>query len=152
MPKFEKSCKNTLKYQIEDIYCSNKPNISVKRFSITNQAFRKGQSSKKSMAAAAQFWIDCSYFKVTYYYYFWGTRIFYRSLLCCPTLDKNTSQCTIFTILLTLWNSEQKNGPLIKLFCFSSDFDETWWSCSYLCVLQFHQVSSKSRKSQKKFY
>ena len=38
--------------------------------------------------------------------------------------------CTIFIILLTLWNSEQKNGLLIKLFCFSSDFDETWWNCS----------------------
>ena len=32
--------------------------------------------------------------------------------------------CTIFTILLTLWNSDQKNGLLIKLFCFSSDIDE----------------------------
>ena len=31
-----------------------------------------------------------------------------------------------------------------KTFCFSSDFDETWWSCSIQCVLQFHQVSSKS--------
>ena len=59
--------------------------------------------------------------------------------------------CTIFTILLTLWNSEQKNGLLIKLFCFSSDFDETWWSCSYPCVLQFHQVSSKSDEKQKSF-
>ena len=38
--------------------------------------------------------------------------------------------CTIFTILLTLWNSEQKNRPLRKLFCFSSDFNETWWGCS----------------------
>ena len=38
--------------------------------------------------------------------------------------------CTIFTIPLTLWNSEQKNGLLIKLFCFSSDFDETWWNGS----------------------
>ena len=55
--------------------------------------------------------------------------------------------CTIFTILLTLWNSEQKNGLLLKLFCFSSDFDETWWSC----VLQFHQVSSKLDEKQKKF-
>ena len=35
--------------------------------------------------------------------------------------------CTICTILLTLWNSELKNGLLIKLFYFSSDFDETWW-------------------------
>ena len=34
--------------------------------------------------------------------------------------------CMIFTILLTLCNSEQKNGLLIKLFCFSSYFDETW--------------------------
>ena len=29
--------------------------------------------------------------------------------------------CTILTILLTLWNCEQKNGLLIKLFYFSSD-------------------------------
>ena len=64
---------------------------------------------------------------------------------------RRAALCTIFTILLTLWNSEQKNGLLIKLFCFSSDFDETWWSCSYLCVLQFHQVSSKSDEKQKSF-
>ena len=38
--------------------------------------------------------------------------------------------CTIFTILPTLWNSEQKNRLLIKLFCLSLDFDETWWNCS----------------------
>ena len=38
--------------------------------------------------------------------------------------------CMIFTTLLTLWNSEQKNELMIKLFCFSSDFDETWWNCS----------------------
>ena len=37
---------------------------------------------------------------------------------------------TIFTILLTLWNSEQKNALLKFFFCFSSDFDETWWNCS----------------------
>ena len=56
----------------------------------------------------------------------------------------------IITILLelALWNSEQKNGLLIKLFLFSSDFDETWWSCS---VLQFHQALSKSDEIQKSF-
>ena len=43
------------------------------------------------------------------------------------------------------------NRLLIKPFCFSSDFDETWWSCSYPCVLQFHQVSSKSDEKQKSF-
>ena len=59
--------------------------------------------------------------------------------------------CTIFMILLTLWNSELKNGLIVKLFCFSSDFDETWWSCSYPCVLLFHQVSSKSDEKQKSF-
>ena len=46
--------------------------------------------------------------------------------------------CTILTILLTLWNSEQKNGLLIKLFCFSSDFDETWLYCSiHVCMYIF---------------
>ena len=63
--------------------------------------------------------------------------------------NRVSGQCTIFTILLTLWNSEQKNGLLIKLFCFSSDCDETWWSCSYPCVLQLHQVSSKSDERPK---
>ena len=70
------------------------------------------------------------------------------------TKKVNNSQrplCMIFTILLTLWNSEQINGLFIKLFCFSSDFDETWWSCSYPSVLQFHQVSSKSDEKQKSF-
>ena len=56
----------------------------------------------------------------------------------------------IFTILLTLWNSEQKNWLLIKHFSFLSDFDETWWSCSYpWCVVQFNEVSSKSDEKQK---
>ena len=43
-----------------------------------------------------------------------------------PTWYVTSALCTIFIILLTLSNSEQKNGLLIKLFCFSSDFDETW--------------------------
>ena len=57
----------------------------------------------------------------------------------------------IFTILLTLWNSEQKNRPLIKLFCFSSDFDATCWSWSTYCVLQLHQVWLKSDEKQESF-
>ena len=74
----------------------------------------------------------------------------------CPRFHSKSrltlALCTIFTILLALWNSEQKNGLSVKLFCFSSDFDETWWSCSYPGVLQFHKVSSKSDEKQKKFY
>ena len=65
--------------------------------------------------------------------------------------DPQRALCTIFTILLTLWNSELKNGLLIKLFCFLSDLDETWRSCSYPYVVQFHQVSSKSDEKQKSF-
>ena len=38
-----------------------------------------------------------------------------------------------------------------NFFCFSSDFDETWWRCSYPCVLQVHQVFSKSDSKQKCF-
>ena len=38
--------------------------------------------------------------------------------------------CTIFTILQTLWNSEQKNGLLIILFGLLSHFNETFWNCS----------------------
>ena len=47
-----------------------------------------------------------------------------RDLLLSHSLGKPL--CKNFTILLTLLNSEQKNMLLIKLFCFSSDFDETW--------------------------
>ena len=57
--------------------------------------------------------------------------------------------CTIFTILLTLWNSEQKNGLLKKLFCFSSDFDKTRWGCSihgYYNFTKFHQNRMKNKK------
>ena len=57
----------------------------------------------------------------------------------------HSALCTIFTILLTLWNSEQKNGLLIKLSCFSSDFDETWWSCSYNFT-KFYQNHVKNKK------
>ena len=44
--------------------------------------------------------------------------------------ETHDALCTIFMIQLTLWNSERKNGLLIKLFYFSSDFDETWRNCS----------------------
>ena len=55
----------------------------------------------------------------------------HKSTSCAIQFLKNArilsiALCTIFMILLTLWNSEQKNGLLIKLFCLSSDFDETW--------------------------
>ena len=54
--------------------------------------------------------------------------------------------CTIFTILQTLWNSEQKNAMLIKLFCFSSNLDETWWNISTHEEQPLRQVSSKSEE------
>ena len=71
--------------------------------------------------------------------------------LCRKFYRIYTKHCTIFTILLSLWNFEQNTRLLIKLFCFSFDFDETWWHCSYPCVLQLHQVSSKSDEKQKSF-
>ena len=63
--------------------------------------------------------------------------------------SKACSLCTIFTILLTLWNSEPKKLLKIKLFGFSSDFDETWWSCSihmYYKFTKFHQIRMKNKK------
>ena len=45
-----------------------------------------------------------------------------------PLLQPNVDAlCTIFIILLTLWNSEWKKW--LSIF-FSSDFDETWSNCS----------------------
>ena len=59
--------------------------------------------------------------------------------------------CTIFMILLTLWNSEQKNGLLKLTFfvCLSSDFDETWWSCSYPII---HVYKYFNKFHQNRFY
>ena len=50
------------------------------------------------------------------------------------------------TDTLKFWTEKR---AIIKLFCFSSDFDETWWSCSTHFVLQFHQISSKLDEKQK---
>ena len=44
------------------------------------------------------------------------------------------------------------NVFLIKLFCFSSDFNETWWNCSTHRVLQHHIVFSNSEKNKKVLY
>ena len=38
-----------------------------------------------------------------------------------------------------------------KLFCFSFEFHEYWWSCSHLCVIYLHQVSLNLNEKQKKF-
>ena len=38
-----------------------------------------------------------------------------------------------------------------KLFCFSLEFNENWWNCSYLYVLKLHQVSLNSNEKQKSF-
>ena len=54
--------------------------------------------------------------------------------------------CMIFTILLTLLNSEQKNGLLTKLFCFASDFDETWWSWCTTISISFIKIGWKIKK------
>ena len=52
------------------------------------------------------------------------------------------------TDTLKFWT---ENGLLIKLFCFSSDFDETWWNCSTHRVRQHHKVLLNSTKKQKRF-
>ena len=36
----------------------------------------------------------------------------------------------IWLLIGAYWKTHVLNGLLIKLFCLSSDFDETWWSCS----------------------
>ena len=39
-----------------------------------------------------------------------------------------------------------------KLLCYSFEFNENWWSFSYLWVLKLCQVSLKSNEKQKGFY
>ena len=51
-----------------------------------------------------------------------------------PLMDRPTVKCVIR-----------------KPFCFSFEFNENWWSCSYLCVLKLHQVSLNSNETQKSF-
>ena len=63
------------------------------------------------------------------------------------------SKCAMYdfhdsTDTLKFWTQKR---AINKTFLFSIDFDETWLSCSYPCVLQFHQVSSKSDE-KKKYY
>ena len=99
-----------------------------------------------SWAASLSSRVDCPYVVLHSKLKSEESAIFFRKFVFWTV-----SLCTIFMILLTLWNSEQETGLLIKLFCLSSDFDETWWSCSYPCALQFHQVSSKLDEKQKSF-
>ena len=44
------------------------------------------------------------------------------------------------------WFKNTKNGPLINLFCFSSNFDETWWSCSTPMCTSFIKIGWKTKK------
>ena len=41
------------------------------------------------------------------------------------------------------------NVSFEKLFGFSSEFNEIWWSCSYPCVLTLHQISLNLNEKQK---
>ena len=63
------------------------------------------------------------------------------------------SPCTIFTILLTLWNSEQKKGLLIKLFfvfhLILMNLGEVVVIHVYYNFTNFHQTQMKNKK---KFY
>ena len=49
-----------------------------------------------------------------------------------------------------LWMDHLLNVSL-KNFCFSFEFNENWWSSSYLCVLKLHQVSLNWNEIQKSF-
>ena len=67
---------------------------------------------------------------------------------------KKPRACTMYdfhnsTDTLKFWTEKQ---AIYKTFyCFSSDFDETWWHCSTQWVLQLHEVSSKLDEKQKSF-
>ena len=51
----------------------------------------------------------------------------------------------VTTTTYFLWpNSPAPNVFFIKLYCFYSEFNETWWSSSINRVLQHHQVLSNS--------
>ena len=39
-----------------------------------------------------------------------------------------------------------------NFYCFLFEFNEDWWSCSYLCVLKLHQVLLNSNGKQKGFF
>ena len=63
--------------------------------------------------------------------------------------DECTALCTIFTILLTLWNSEQKNELLINLFNFHlilMKLGEVVVIHVYYNFTRFHQNRMKNKK------
>ena len=94
--------------------------------SITNQAFRKGQSSKKSMAAAAQFWIDCSYFKVTYTTTTttFGARAFFTDLCCA-----------VQRLVKALLGNYLRNENVFTSFTIVYNFN--WIELNYLVVVHY---------------
>ena len=61
----------------------------------------------------------------------WGSNRYASNaaFICLRVRRTAFALCTIFMILLTLWNSKQKNGLLIKLFLFFIWF---WWNLAKL--------------------
>ena len=62
---------------------------------------------------------------------FWDIALF--SVYCLPVdlrAGSSKSELAKISELTNKWIKNSKNVLLIKLFCFYSDFDETWWSCS----------------------
>ena len=68
------------------------------------------------------------------YYFFPSTNKFFRKSFISCTLTVTTNN------KFRLWPNSQTDGPFVKFFikklfcCFSFEYNETWFSCSYLYV------------------
>ena len=49
------------------------------------------------------------------------------------------------TDTLKFWTEKR---AINKTFCFSSDFDETWWNCSTHCIYNFTKVHQNQMKAK----
>ena len=70
---------------------------------------------------------------------------------CFPYKLRNVKTWRTLEVMVPPKEIWTENGQLVKLFCFSSNFDETWWNCTSQWVLQLHQVLWKLDEKQKSF-
>ena len=81
----------------------------------------------------------------------WQKSHYPTATICCLSFRARSSKSELSKIseLTNRWIKNSKNVLLIKLFCFYSDCDETWWSCNthgYYKFTKFHHNWNKNKK------
>ena len=95
-----------------------------------------------------------SSFLVFFFQLFLFFKILYVSYMLSrwkKTLIKQGNPSDLGRFHLSLTDGLSIKCVIKKLFCFSFQYNENWWSCSYLCVLTLHYVSLNLNEKQKSF-